>query len=448
MSKVDFEKMDVVDWYVANFKLYEQNLDGNRDIPFHQIRRKAISKFSELGFPTYKHEEWKYTNIKPLLRHEFKFEKTPGRVTREDISDFMYKGLEDNLLVFVNGEFSQELSTFKAVQGGMIVENLNRAFKHHSQLIDRYIAQYADYQNETFTALNTAFASDGIFIYVPEGVAVEEPLHLLNISDSHHADAISNPRNLIIVGDDAQIKLVETHHHLGDHIYFTNMVTEMVVGERAVVDNVVIQDESSSAYHIVNKEVHQEMNSVYSSIHVDLGGFIVRNNLNIRLRGEHAESHLYGFFLGSGNQLIDNHTVIDHAVPNCESNELFKGILDDKARGVFNGKVYVRKDAQKTNAFQENKALILSDDATMNSKPQLEIFADDVKCSHGATVGQLDEEALFYLRTRGIPKEKANAILQYAFASDIFDQIKIEPVKNWLDSVLDKRLRKTTPAGD
>jgi Fe-S cluster assembly protein SufD len=448
MNKLEFNKMDIVDWYVSNFKIFENNLNGNRDIPFHKIRQSAIAKFSELGFPNSKNEEWKYTSIKPLLKHEFKFEKKPVAVTKNTLSGLVFKGLEKNLLVFVNGVFSEDLSTYKPAQNGVIVESLKTAFSNRSGLLNKHIAKYADYQNETFTALNTAFATDGVFIYIPSGTIVETPIHLLNITDSDHANSISNPRNLIIVENDSQVQLIETHNHVGESPYFTNMVSEIILGERAVVDNVVIQDESTASYHIVNKEVHQQKNSTFTSIHVDLGGALVRNNLNIRLKGEYCESHLYGFYLGRGTQHIDSHTVIDHIVPNCNSNELFKGILDDNARGVFNGKVYVRKDAQKTNAFQENKTLILTDDATMNAKPQLEIFADDVKCSHGATVGQLDEDALFYLRSRGIDKEKANAILQYAFANDIFDQIKIEPVKNWLDSILHERLKKTTATGD
>jgi len=447
MNKAEFDKMDIVDWYVSNFKIFENNLNGNRDLPFHKIRQSAIAKFSELGFPNSKNEEWKYTSIKPLLKHDFRFEKTESRISRDQLSGFVFDGLEDNLIVLINGDFSPGLSTFQTDQKGVIVENLADAFANHSELINRHIAKYADYQNETFTALNTAFASDGVFIYVPAGVVVEKPVHLLNFTDSDHENYVSHPRNLLIVENDSQVHFVETHNHVGERTYFTNMVTEVVVGERAVVDNTVIQDESTNAYHIVNKEVHQRKNSTFTSVHVDLGGAIVRNNLNIRLKGEYCESHLFGFYLGRGTQHIDIHTVIDHIVPNCNSNELFKGILDDKARGVFNGKVYVRKDAQKTNAFQENKTLILTDDASMNAKPQLEIFADDVKCSHGATVGQLDEDAVFYLRSRGIDREKANAILQYAFAIDIFNQIKIESVKNWLDAILHERLKKNSAAG-
>jgi Fe-S cluster assembly protein SufD len=444
---IEFDKMDIVDWYVSNFKIFENNLNGNRDIPFHKIRQSAIAKFSELGFPGAKNEEWKYTSVKPIIKQEFEFKKESAQVSKEKLSQLLFKGLEDNLLVFVNGTFSEELSTYKPNQKGVIVENLAQAFSNRTDLINKHIAKYADYQNEVFTALNTAFTTDGIFIYVPTNTIVEEPIHLLYVSDSNHANSITNPRNLIIVENDSQLRFIETHNHIGDASYFNNIVSEVLVGERAVVDNIVIQDESKKAYHIVNKEIHQEKNSTFTSIHIDLGGALVRNNLNIRLKGEYCESHLYGFYLGQGTQHIDSHTVIDHAVANCNSNELFKGILDDKAKGVFNGKVYVRRDAQKTNAFQENKTLILTDDATMNAKPQLEIFADDVKCSHGATVGQLDEEALFYLRSRGIDKEKANAILQYAFAGDIFDQIKIGSVKERLDEILHERLRTTTNKG-
>jgi Fe-S cluster assembly protein SufD len=448
MSKIEFDKMDIVDWYVSNFKTFENNLNGNRDIPFHKIRQSAIAKFSELGFPNSKNEEWKYTSIKPLLKHEFKFEKKPFGLSDKTLSGFVFDGLGNNLIVFINGIFSQELSTCKPAQKGVIVENLEAAFSKRPDLISKHIAHYADYHSEVFTALNTAFATDGVFIYVPAGTILEQPIHLLNLTDADHADTISNPRNLIIVENDSQVQFIETHNHIGEGAYFTNTVSEVILGERAVMDNIVIQDESTESYHIVNKEVHQQKNSIFTSVHVDLGGAIVRNNLNIRLKGEYCESHLFGFYLGRGAQHIDSHTVIDHIAPNCNSNELFKGILDDKAKGVFNGKVYVRRDAQKTNAFQENKTLVLTDDASMNAKPQLEIFADDVKCSHGATVGQLDDEALFYLRSRGIDKEKANAILQYAFANDIFSQIKIEPVKNWLDAILHERLSKTTAAGD
>jgi Fe-S cluster assembly protein SufD len=245
---------------------------------------------------------------------------------------------------------------------------------------------------------------------------------------------------LIIGGRNSQIKVLESHHGLGEKAYFNNAVTEVVVQENARINHMRVQDESPGAYHITSLQAYQERDSYYSLVNVDLGGALVRNNLSIKLDAENCEAHIIGFYLGGGKQHMDNHTAIDHAKPNCFSNELYKGILGGKARGVFSGKIFVHPDAQKTNAYQNNKALILSDDAVINTKPQLEIFADDVKCSHGATVGQLDKEALFYLRSRGIAEEKANSILQYAFASDVFNYIPIEAVKERLNEIILNRL--------
>ncbi|MFQ5584106.1 MAG: Fe-S cluster assembly protein SufD [Calditrichia bacterium] len=442
MKTSDFKTMTPEDWYVANFRRFENSLNGEITTPFHTVRQEAIARFSELGFPTTRNEEWKYTSISPLLKKEFTLGDETAKLSPQEIKKYTFKGLEETVVVLINGCYYSELSTFRADQKGVLVEGMAAAFAKHPQLISNFLAKYADYRQEPFVALNTAFTLDGVFVYIPEGTVIEKPIHLLNISAPAEDNSFSNPRILIVAGRDSKVQLVETHEHYSGYSCFVNQVTEIVLEEKAVVDHIKIQDENLQTYHIANRQVHQSKGSNYSSVNIDLGGALVRNNLNVKLNDENCEAHLIGFYLGKDNQHVDNHTFMDHAMPNCHSNELYKGILDDKSRGVFNGKIMVRKDAQKTNAYQNNKSLLLSDFATMNAKPQLEIFADDVKCSHGATVGELDEEALFYLRTRGIALEKARAILQYAFASDVFSYIKIEAVREKLDEILHERLSK------
>jgi Fe-S cluster assembly protein SufD len=345
-------------------------------------------------------------------------------------------------MVFVNGRYSKALSSSGSLAKGVAVENLEAALKKRSGIIEKHISKYAGFDSEAFVALNTAFASDGAYIYVPDNVVIKEPLQLLYISDPSEGSFFAAPRNLVIGGKNSRFKILESHRGLGKNTYFNNAVTEVVVGENARIDHVRVQEESLSAYHITSLQAYQERSSYYSLVNVDLGGALVRNNLTIKLDAENCEAHIIGFYLGGGKQHIDNHTTIDHAKANCFSNEIYKGILGGKAKGVFNGKIFVRPDAQKTNAYQNNKALLLSDEAEINSKPQLEIFADDVKCSHGATVGQLDKEALFYLRSRGIAEDKAYSMLQFAFAGDVFNYIPVEAVREYLNGKILERLHQ------
>lgn len=442
MENVGLEKIDIKQWYVSNFELFENSLNGSKKPPFHEIRRDAISKFSDLGFPTSRNEDWKYTNVAPILAHKFKLVAKPVRLPKKVLNDFIFEGLEENLLVFVNGQFSEELSSFNLSSHGLIIDSLKNALQHCSDIIEKHLGRYAAFENESFTALNTAFTYDGAFVYVSEKSIIEEPIHIINLSDSRENEFVSHPRNLFVIGKESQVKIIESYHKFSKNTYFTNVVTEVVIEENAVIDHIKIQEESEKAYHVANTQVHQEMGSKYSSVNIDLGGALVRNNLNVLLNAENCECNLNGFYFGGGTQHIDNHTFIDHAKPHCCSNELYKGILDGKARGVFNGKIMVRPDAQKTNALQSNKTLLLTNEASVNAKPQLEIFADDVKCTHGATIGQLDEEALFYLRARGIGEDMASAMLRYAFAGDIFEKIKLGPVRKKLDTKIIKRLKK------
>ena len=292
--------------------------------------------------------------------------------------------------------------------------------------------------HQIFTALSTAYIKDGAFIYVPEGIILEDPVHVLFVA-SVDEEILIQPRNLFIAGKNSQVMLIEHYACTKENIYFTNTVTEIVAEENATVDHIKIQNESKSAFHIARMEVEQERSSNFTSNMISLGGDISRNDFNTKFNNEGGEASLNGLFLTEGKQLFDVHSLIDHAKPFCNSHEHYKGILDDKSRGVFNGKVIVRPDAQKTNAFQENNNIILSRDALVNTKPQLEIFADDVKCSHGATIGQLDMESLFYLKSRGIGDDIARGILLHAFASDVIKSIKLEPIRNFIEKILSSK---------
>ncbi len=442
MVNKELNNFDVKEWYLSNYELFETGFNGNKELPFNNIRKKAISKFSDLGFPTPRNEDWKYTNVAPILKHKFQLptnsDKLPDNISRK----FAYEGLEQNVLVFLNGQFSKELSTYRNKNNGLIVDSLQNALHNCPELIDKYLGSIADYENETFTALNTAFINDGAFIYVSKGAIEEEPIHILNLSVSKDSEFIAHHRNLIVAEKESEIQIVESFHHLTNNTYFNNIVSEIVVGENAKIDYIKIQDESEHAFHISTTQINQEYSSVFTSVNIDLGGELVRNNLNFSLNAQNCESNMFGFFLGGGTQHIDNHTFIDHAKPHCYSNQLYKGILDEKANAVFNGKILVRPDAQKTNALQSNKTLLLTNEASINAKPQLEIFADDVKCTHGATIGQLDDEAVFYLRARGIGEEVAGAMLRYAFAADVFKNIKVAPVREKLNVEILERLSK------
>jgi Fe-S cluster assembly protein SufD len=308
--------------------------------------------------------------------------------------------------------------------------------------VQQYLTRYAPYESNAFTALNTAFLQDGAFVSVPGGALLEIPVHILFVSTGMEAEFISSPRNLIVAERNSQVSIIESHVSLSDNVYFTNSVSEIVLGENAVVEYDKLQIESSRAYHIGSTHIQQERSSNFTSNAISLGGLLVRNNVSVVLDGEGAEATLNGLYLGTGVQHIDNHTTIDHAKPRCPSHELYKGILSGKSRGVFNGKIKVRKDAQKTDAKQTNKNLILSDEASVDTKPQLEIFANDVKCTHGATIGQLDEEAIFYLRSRGVDVDRARDLLIYAFASDVVDRIKVEPLRDLLHEMIHARLEK------
>ena len=426
-------------WYLSTFETFEQGLNGESASGLHMLRRSAIERFKALGFPTTRHEEWRFTNITPILKADFKpaVDLHSAGVTKADVERFDFG--TRHCIVFVNGFFSKELSTVDGLPRGAYCGSLATSLKDNHPSARKYLGQYAKYDDNTFTALNTAFLRDGAFISIPDGVVVEDSIHLLFIAaGSEHT--LFSPRNLIIVGKNSQLSIVESYVALTRRAYLTNVVTVIVAGDHSVIEHDKLQNESLEAVHVASLHAYQGAGTNFTSNSIALGGSIVRNNVTSVLDGQGSECTLNGLSLATGTQLIDNHTTIDHAKPHCASHELYKSILDGKSRGVFSGKIFVRKDAQKTDAKQTNKTLLLSDDATINTKPQLEIFADDVKCTHGATVGQLEPEQLFYLRSRGIDNTTARDILTFAFASDVVSRVHVEQLKDQLESVVHARL--------
>lgn len=426
---------DLKEIFLSSYKSFEGKLNGNNTQLISERRKDAISNFEKLGFPTTKHEEWKYTNLIPVLKKDFNL-GAPTSLTKSEIDKFLFEGLEANLIVFVNGYFSKELSSITSSEELVSIKPFSEA---DSSLLEKYFSKSLTV-NDAFTYLNTAFAQSGVFIRIPKNKVVDKPIVLHFISDARSENVFSQPRNIFVAEENSEVKIIESFNTVGEQSSFQNVVTEIILQKDARVEYYKIQNESLNANHVGTTQVHQEGKSNFSATTISVSGGIVRNNLNIVLNSEYSEAFMYGLSLLNGTQHVDNHTVVDHAKPNCYSNELYKAILNDKSTGVFNGKIFVKPDAQKTNAFQSNKNILLSKDASMNAKPQLEIFADDVKCSHGATIGQLDEEPLFYLRSRGISEENAKVLLVLAFAQDVIDHIKIEPLKEALLKVIYQRL--------
>lgn len=434
---------EIKSWYRSNFELLEKSLNGDASSFVHSLRREGLARFTQVGFPTTKDEEWKYTDVSPIARRSFKPVLTPGRVelTANDLERFLFSHPEWNRLVFVNGHFAPRLSFVADLQPGVRMGNLAEAVKTEMELIEPHLDRYARYDQNAFSALSTAFMVDGGFVYVPKGLVLTTPLHLLFIATGSEEFIIS-PRNLIIVGENSQVAILESYVSLQQGVYFTNAVTEIAVGPNAVVEYDKFQEESYTGYHVASTYVHQERSSNYTSNLILMGARLSRNNVFAVLDGEGGECTLNGLYLGTGDQHIDNHTTIDHAKPHCNSYELYKGILDGSSKGVFNGKIIVRKDAQKTDAKQTNKNLVLSDNASVDTKPQLEIFANDVRCTHGATIGQLDKEAIFYLRSRGLSADEARDLLIHAFASEVIDRVRSEGVRANLEKLIYSRLRQ------
>jgi len=430
------DTMEGRDSYLASFARFEESATGSKSW-LRSLRNAAIARFSELGFPTTRNEEWRHTSVAPITRIPFRpARKQANGFTAADLSRYTFGREECAQLVFVNGHFSDELSSLSSLPRGVRVKSLAAATDTDRSLIEPHLARHAGFDTDAFTALNTAFMTDGAFIHIPPAVVLDRILHMVFISTAQKEPSVSYPRNLVVVGNGSQASIVESYFSLEPGVYFTNVVTEIVAGNSSVVDFYKIQRENEEAFHMDTVHVVQERDSSFSSHSISLGGSIVL------LNGEGADCTLNGLYVTKGRQHVDNHTTIDHARAHCSSRELYKGILDDRSTAAFNGGILVRQDAQKTNAKQTNKNLLLSREALVNTKPELKIFADDVKCTHGATIGQLDEEAMFYLRSRGIDQASARVLLTYAFATDLLATMRIKPLQCQIDLVLLTRLSR------
>ena len=417
------------------------NFDEGKDA-FTSIRAKAFSKFQQLGLPSSKNEEYKYTPISKALNKHFDQELsvTDSNLTFEDIESILPKNTDVNLLCFINGQYSENHSVIKP-QKGVTITGFNQANSSDTEFITNQISALSAKDQDPFYLLNSASINNGLSIKIEAGSSIGLPFLILYLSDTKSEKTFSQPRTLVVAEENSQFSLMESFVTIGDHTSFNNAVTEIVLKDNCIATYTKIGSENNQAYHVGNTRVFQEKSSVFSATSINLSGTMVRNNLDISQNGSDCESNMYGLYMLTGKQHVDNHTTVDHRKPNSFSNELYKGILDESSTGVFNGKIFVRPDAQKTNAFQSNKNILLTDSASVNTKPQLEIWADDVKCSHGCTTGQLDNEQIFYLRSRGIDYNSARAMVLYAFAMDILNKITNLPAREYLDSVISKRLQ-------
>lgn len=429
--------------YIEQFESLDTSRDGDPEGGFSQLRGKAMARFAELGFPTTSDEDWRFTNVAPIARIPFRL-APPGLagIGRAELKPFQVSGA--CRLVFINGYFSPDLSSL-VVPHGVRVGRLAEALRSQDSTVRNHLGKYLSFERHAFAALNTAFLRDGAVVEIAAGAIVEEPLHLLFVSAAGAEPIVSHPRTLVLAGAASQARLVESYVGLGSGTSLTNAVTEIVAAEGAILDHYRVQRETPETFHVSATQLTQHRSSTVSSLNAVMGGLLVRNDVTARLDGEGCDCTLNGLFVADGSGHVDNHLRVEHAQPHCTSWEYYKGILDGKAKGVFTGRIVVFEGAQKTDAKQTNKNLLLSEEAQIDTKPQLEIFADDVKCTHGATIGQIDSDALFYLRARGISEEVARSLLIYAFAAESLGQIKIEPLRRQLEAVLLEQLPGSSP---
>jgi Fe-S cluster assembly protein SufD len=430
--------MELKDKLVSSFMAFEEKVDT--DSPVHEMRSEAIEVFEKNGFPTKKDEAWKYTSLSALLKNNYSvFPKKESALDFKDVKRFFIHDIDSYKVVFVDGIYSSYLS--ETTHEGIDVCLMSAALSKpkYKPTIDKYFNKAAN-KNDSITSLNTAFSYEGAYIKIPKSKVAEKPIQIVHFSTGNEAALMLQPRNLIVVEENANVQIIERHQSLTSNPVLTNSVTEIFVGKNALMDYYKIQNDAGTASLIDNTYISQEASSNASVHTFSFGGLLTRNNLNFYHKGEHIDSTLKGITIIEGKQHVDHHTLVHHSQPNCESHQDYKGIYAEKSTGVFNGKVYVDKIAQKTNAFQQNNNILLDDKATINTKPQLEIFADDVKCSHGCTIGQLDEDALFYMRSRGIPEKEAKALLMYAFANNVLESVKIPQVKSRINKLIATKL--------
>jgi len=444
----DSPVMKETDQYLERFERFEAQ--ASQPAWIYPLRKAGMARFAELGFPTLQQEDWRFTNVAPIAKLPFKpvLKGVPDRFSRDDIAGFTFGKLAARRLVFVNGLYAVGLSSPGVLPEGAIVSSLAAALAKDAGVIEKHLGRYAQGESNPFAALNAAFFQDGGFVHIPAGKQLEMPIHLLFISTAKEAGTTVHPRSLIIAGEGSQATVLESYVSVAGAPYFTNAVTELVLEEGAVVEHGKFQDESRNAFHVaaVHAQLGRSCNLIAHSIAA--GARLSRNNIRTALAGEGVECTLNGLYLTRGDQLADHHMVVEHAQPHCNSHEYYNGILAGRSKGVFHGRILVRPAAQKTDAKQTNKNLLLSDEATVDTKPQLEIYADDVKCTHGATIGQLNEESIFYLRARGIGAETARRMLIHAFAGEIIERVRHAPAREELDTVVWDRLEQNPRVGE
>lgn len=405
------------------------------------LREQGREAFLRLGLPENRAEEFRHTPITRLLQKNLALEPKENHLGRLDLDAVRIHNLDAYRVVFINGIYSEEHSSLPTTSD-IVVSPLADAVSAGEPLVLTHLGKYADVQSDGFVAWNTAAWSNGVFIHAKRNAIVDKPVYLVYWHDTDGGEVVSLVRNLIVVETNAQLEVFERYGSNGNASHFSNHVTEAVVQANAGLDFYTLENDTNKRYQYAFMRVHQESSSRVNTYTFTFDGKLVRNTLQLALDGEGIESHMYGLYLISGDTIADNHTVVDHRQPNSFSNEIYKGILDGSSRGVFNGKIYVRPQAQKTNAFQANRNILMSDSATVNTKPQLEIWADDVKCSHGCTTGQLDEEAIFYLQARGIDKESARAMMLFAFATEILDNIRHEGLRHFIEGIVREKLHQ------
>ncbi|MCW3104899.1 MAG: sufD [Bacteroidetes bacterium] len=423
-------KNTITDKLIAGFTASKNTLFGDGI-----LREQAMESFSKLGVPGRKSEEYKYVNMEQALKGDLAA-ASPKPISEGQLNSLKVIG-NAIVLVIINGRFSAEHTKFNNNIKGLQVMDIAEA--SGNAVFQKHYAKYADINSDPFVALNTAMATGGVFMHVEKGTVIERPVHIIHISSSSES-MIIHPRNLIVLEENAQATVIESFVTVDASAkVFSNALTELFIDASAILQHYKIQEENENGYLVNTTQALQKKQSVFSTNNFTLSGSLVRNNLNIVLDDEQIETHLNGLYLTKGNQSVDNHTLVDHRKPNCNSNELYKGIIEEKSTATFNGKIYVRKDAQKTNAFQSNKNILLSDDGTINTKPQLEIYADDVKCSHGTSTGKLDEDKIFYLRARGLSEASAKKLLMHAFASEVVEHIKIDELRDYVEAKITAR---------
>ncbi len=430
--------MELKEKLVSSFMAFEETIDVHTEL--HDVRTNAIKNFENKGFPSKKEEAWKYTSLNAFLKNDFTvFPKNENAIEFAEVKKYFLHEIDTYKVVFIDGVFSSFLSstTHDGIDVCLMSSALNKP--KYKMVIDNYFNKVAS-KSESLTSLNTAFANEGAYINIPKRKVVDKPIEIMYFSTGSETALLVQPRNLIIVGENSHVQIIERHQSLNSNPVLTNSVTEVFAQKRAIVDFYKIQNDNLQANLIDNTYVSQQQESVVSVNTFSFGGNLTRNNLNFYHFGERIVSNLNGITIIGEKQHVDHYTLVQHASPNCESHQDYKGIFSDQSTGVFNGKIFVEKEAQKTNAFQKSNNILLSDKATINAKPQLEIFADDVKCSHGCTIGQLDETAMFYMQSRGIPKKEAKALLMYAFSNAVIESIKIPELKQRIAKIIASKL--------